>query len=111
MARLMSYAWPGNVRELRNTIERAVVMAAKGPLTEMHLPQSFGEVSAPRRGMESETAVHVEVGTTVDEAERQLILKTLDATHGNKTRAAEILAISVKTLQNKMKEYAAEGRL
>jgi DNA-binding NtrC family response regulator len=52
--------------------------------------------------------VHLSVGTTVDEAEKQLILKTLNATRNNKTRAAEILGISSKTLQNKLKEYALE---
>ena len=50
------------------------------------------------------------MGTTVDEAEKQLILKTLTATRNNKTRAAEILGISSKTLQNKLKEYAADAR-
>jgi transcriptional regulator with PAS, ATPase and Fis domain len=54
-----------------------------------------------------DNTVHVEVGTTVDEAERQLILKTLLSTHNNKTRAAEILGISAKTLQNKLKEYSS----
>ena len=54
-----------------------------------------------------ENTVRVEVGTTVDEAERQLILKTLTSTHNNKTRAAEILGISSKTLQNKLKEYSS----
>jgi DNA-binding NtrC family response regulator len=49
------------------------------------------------------------VGTTVDEAERQLIIKTLNSTVGNKTRAAEILGISTKTLQNKLKEYRDQG--
>ena len=49
------------------------------------------------------------MGTTVDEAERQLILKTLDSTHNNKTKAAEILGISSKTLQNKLKEYQNAG--
>jgi len=51
----------------------------------------------------------VPVGTTVDEVERQLILKTLESTHNNKTRAAEILGITTKTLQNKLKEYAADS--
>jgi DNA-binding NtrC family response regulator len=123
LARLMGYKWPGNVRELRNTMERAIILAGSGRLGVEHLPAHFGEpgfapaptgrtvlqpggVSVP---MLSDTAVHVEVGTTVDEAERQLILKTLDATHNNKTRAAEILGISTKTLQNKLKEYAAAG--
>jgi DNA-binding NtrC family response regulator len=53
--------------------------------------------------------VHVKVGTTVDEAERQLILKTLLSTHNNKTRAAEILGITTKTLQNKLKEYSSSA--
>jgi DNA-binding NtrC family response regulator len=128
MARLMDYKWPGNVRELRNTIERAVILAGKGLIGVEHLPPHFGEAGfAPKPtgavtssgGVQiaalSDTAVHVEVGTTVDEAERQLILKTLTATHNNKTRAAEILGVSTKTLQNKLKEYAAaemgsEGR-
>ncbi len=103
LSRLEAYRWPGNVRELRNVIERAVVLAGSGELEEEHLPLGFGEaVTAPR---EDDGAVHLEVGTTVDEGERQLILKTLDSTGGNKTRAAEILGISIKTLQNKVKEY------
>ncbi|MGO4209533.1 helix-turn-helix domain-containing protein [Terriglobus sp. YAF25] len=57
----------------------------------------------------SHSLVELEVGTTVDEAERQLILKTLESTNNNKTRAAEILGISSKTLQNKLKEYASAG--
>ncbi len=101
------YRWPGNVRELRNTVERAVVLAGEGLLGLDDLPVGFGEAQAHTMPG-SETAVHVEVGTTVDEAERQLILKTLESTHNNKTRAAEILGISTKTLQNKLKEYARE---
>ena len=108
LGRLTNYKWPGNVRELRNTIERAVVLAGKGALGVEHLPAGFGETPVRMR-QESNTAVHVEVGTTVDEAEKQLILKTLDSTHGNKTRAAEILGISTKTLQNKMKEYGRQS--
>ena len=107
LSRLTVYKWPGNVRELRNTVERAVVLAGKGPLGVEHLPAGFGQMPVRVRP-ESDTAVHVEVGTTVDEAERQLILKTLNSTHGNKTRAAEILGISTKTLQNKMKEYGRQ---
>ncbi|ADW68604.1 sigma-54-dependent transcriptional regulator [Granulicella tundricola] len=118
MSRLLNYKWPGNVRELRNTIERAVILAGKGLIGVEHLPPHFGEAGfAPKASGApaaqgpalSDTAVHVEVGTTVDEAERQLILKTLTSTHNNKTRAAEILGVSTKTLQNKLKEYAAAG--
>ena len=60
-----------------------------------------------QRYLEDKNTVRVEVGTTVDEAERQLILKTLLSTHNNKTKAAEILGISSKTLQNKLKEYSS----
>jgi DNA-binding NtrC family response regulator len=107
LAKLESYRWPGNVRELRNTMERAVVLAGGGKVGMEHLPPGFGDVSA-RPVIASDTAVHVEVGTTVDEAERQLIMKTLSSTNHNKTRAAEILGISTKTLQNKLKEYARD---
>ena len=110
MTRMDIYQWPGNARELRNTIERAVVLAGSGMLGAQHLPPGFGERTAESASTAaSDTAVHVEVGTTVDEAERQLILKTLTSTYNNKTRAAEILGISTKTLQNKLKEYTAAG--
>ncbi len=105
LAKLLSYSWPGNVRELRNTVERAVVLAGCKELDVEHLPSGFGALVS---GGSSATGVHVEVGTTVDEAEKRLILKTLDSTQGNKTRAAEILGISTKTLQNKMKVYGKQ---
>jgi DNA-binding NtrC family response regulator len=128
MERLLAYDWPGNARELRNTIERATVLAGTGLLGVEHLPLHFGEpgyatrfvataaeASGPAGGVaaaaqaarDDERTVRVAVGTTVDEAERQLILKTLHSTHNNKTRAAEILGITTKTLQNKLKEYSA----
>ncbi|ADV83337.1 sigma-54-dependent transcriptional regulator [Terriglobus saanensis] len=119
LRRLSAYGWPGNARELRNTIERAVILAHSGPLGVEHLPPHFGEAGfAPAHNVHlsemtspamEENIVRVEVGTTVDEAEKQLILKTLESTHNNKTRAAEILGISSKTLQNKLKEYAADS--
>jgi DNA-binding NtrC family response regulator len=71
------------------------------PAVQSGLPSS--EV---QRYLDESNSVRVEVGTTVDEAERQLILKTLHSTHNNKTKAAEILGISSKTLQNKLKEYS-----
>ncbi len=109
-ARLMSYDWPGNVRELRNTIERAVILCTSDRLQAQHLPPGFGTARPARPTAAAENpanAVQVEVGTTVDEAERLLILKTLESTHNNKTRAAEILGISLKTLHNKLKEYSS----
>jgi DNA-binding NtrC family response regulator len=103
-----SYAWPGNVRELRNTLERAVIVCDGGTVEIKHLPPGFGQV-VPRAPVQEANAVRLGVGTTVDEAERLLILKTLEATNNNKTRAAEILGISLKTLHNKLKEYGAQG--
>src|ERR1700738_4644193 len=99
-----SYSWPGNVREMRNTLER-VILVCDGALVETnHLPPGFGQ-SSLRSSAEDSDTVRLGVGTTVEEAERLLILKTLEATNNNKTRAAELLAISLKTLHNKLKEY------
>src|SRR6478609_8371184 len=99
-----NYAWPGNVRELRNTLERAVIVCDTGMVETKHLPPGFGQ--APLRTAANDPdAVRLGVGTTVEEAEKMLILKTLEATSNNKTRAAEILGISLKTLHNKLKEY------
>ncbi len=121
--RFAAYSWPGNARELRNTIERAVILAHDHQLDVTHLPPGFGEAAftppahgahlapgaaVPAAQQQTEDMVHLSVGTTVDEAEKQLILKTLTATRNNKTRAAEILGISSKTLQNKLKEYALD---
>ncbi|MGB8013911.1 MAG: sigma-54 dependent transcriptional regulator [Terriglobales bacterium] len=98
-----SYSWPGNVRELRNTLERAVIVCEGGLVETRHLPPGFGQSVRPV--VNDPDAVHLGVGTTVEEAEKLLILKTLQATNNNKTRAAEILGISLKTLHNKLKEY------
>ncbi|HWG49279.1 MAG TPA: sigma-54 dependent transcriptional regulator [Candidatus Acidoferrales bacterium] len=106
LRQLMAYDWPGNVRELRNTIERAVVLGGEGLLEARHLPPGFGAVSEKvLEVVDDGNAVRIEVGSTIDEAERQLILKTLESHGNNKTRAAETLGISLKTLHNKLKEY------
>jgi DNA-binding NtrC family response regulator len=105
LQRLAHYDWPGNVRELRNTIERAVILCNNGPVGPQHLPPGFGSRGIDAGESSIANSVKVEVGTTVDEAERLLIVKTLASTNNNKTRAAEILGISLKTLHNKLKEY------
>jgi DNA-binding NtrC family response regulator len=105
MARLVAHDWPGNVRELRNTIERAVVLCGDGQLQPRHLPPGFGTRPARPASELPPNAIQLEVGATVDDAERMLIFKTLESTHNNKTRAAEILGISLKTLHNKLREY------
>jgi DNA-binding NtrC family response regulator len=106
MSLFHSFAWPGNVRELRNTLERAVIVCDGGVVETRHLPPGFGQVT-PRPPVQEANAVRLGVGTTVGEAEKLLILKTLEATNNNKTRAAEILGISLKTLHNKLKEYGS----
>jgi DNA-binding NtrC family response regulator len=100
------YSWPGNVRELRNTLERAVILCEGSVIETKHLPPGFGHAPARAAAMDP-NALHLGVGITVEEAERQLIMKTLESTNNNKTRAAEILGISLKTLHNKLKEYGA----
>jgi len=95
---LEHYQWPGNVRELRNVIERATILAP-GPFIETaHLPP----VVTHEPGPEPRAQVALGPGTTVEEAERRLIMMTLQHTRDNKTRAAEILGISLKTLHNKL---------
>jgi len=101
-----NYAWPGNVREMRNTLERAVIVCDGAVIETKHLPPGFGQ-SAARPPLNDPDSIHLGIGTTVQEAERQLILKTLESTNNNKTRAAEILEISLKTLHNKLKEYGS----
>ena len=109
MEQFKRYPWPGNVRELRNVLERAVIVAGEGTITHNHLPHDFG-VSVGNRPMQpinEPDTVRLPVGTTVSEAEKALIQITLQHTKNNKTRAAEILGISLKTLFNKLKEYGA----
>jgi len=93
-----AYGWPGNVRELRNVVERATILA-QGQFVEVkHLPPSLSnEPTGPEAPL-----VALTPGTTVEEAERRLIMMTLEHTRQNKTRAAEILGISLKTLHNKL---------
>jgi DNA-binding NtrC family response regulator len=101
--------WPGNVRELRNVLERAVIVASEGAISSHHLPNDFGLAvgNRPAPQFNDPDSVRLAVGTTVGEAEKALIQLTLQHTKNNKTRAAEILGISLKTLFNKLKEYGA----
>ena len=107
LERMAAYDWPGNARELRNVIERAVILCPDGePLDAGHLPPGFGRAPAALTLVSDASVVPVRVGSTVEEGERLLILRTLDKTGHNKTRAAEILGVSLKTLHNKLKEYS-----
>ena len=106
MALLRQHAWPGNVRELRNAIERAVIVCAGDLIEADHLSALRPRGAAPTASTAGD-GVLLPVGTTVDDGERELILKTLEHTDNNKTRAAEILGISLKTLHNKLAKYRA----
>jgi DNA-binding NtrC family response regulator len=114
---LERHSWPGNVRELRNALERAVILAGEGNIEAKHLPAVLlgetpteGSAAAASRPAPSNEmdAVRFPIGTTVEDAEKGLILRTLEHTRNNKTRAAEILGISLKTLHNKLKEYGSK---
>ena len=98
---LRDHAWPGNVRELRNVIERAVVSCEDGLITADCLPIApLGAAPAERANV-----VVLPVGTTLDDGEKQLILRTLQSVNNNKTRAAEILGTTPKTLHNKARRW------
>ena len=99
------YTWPGNVRELRNVLERSAIVCEREQITRAYLSTEFGR--GPAAGSTELAALRFPIGITVDAAERELITQTLAATSNNKTRAAELLGISLKTLHNKLKEYGA----
>ncbi len=100
MEKLQSWIWPGNIRELENVIERAVLLSNGRTL----LPEF---VELPELGGEAEPQF-IEAGMTVMEAEKKLILKTLDFTNQNRTKAALLLGISIRTLRNKIHEYKGD---
>src|SRR5882762_1360345 len=111
--------WPGNVRELENTIHRAVLLAvgddigADGILTPdgARLSEAKNPPAVAHATMVAETVTRALVGRTVAEVERDLILETLKHCFGNRTHAANILGISIRTLRNKLNEYAGDGVL
>src|SRR6266508_1133173 len=105
MMRLRDHAWPGNVRELRNIIERAVVGCAEELITPTLLPLGL----APPERHENGDGVLLPLGTTLEQGERELILRTLESVNNNKTRAASILGTTPKTLHNKTRRWRMGG--
>jgi len=114
---LSLHRWPGNVRELENTIHRAVLLATgeeigiDGILTPegTRLDEARGPSAVVHAAMAAEQVTRSLVGRTVADVERDLILETLKHCLGNRTHASNILGISIRTLRNKLNEYAAEG--
>jgi DNA-binding NtrC family response regulator len=98
---LVAHDWPGNVRQLRNTLERAVISCAGELITPADLPSEAG----PGSGEEPRASATLPVGVKLKDVEREVILKTLASVGNNKTRAADVLGISLKTLHNKLNRY------
>ncbi len=90
---------------MRNVLERSAIVCDRDLIGRAHLPAEFGRASVATSSELS--GLRFPIGTTVDAAERELIQQTLSATNNNKTRAAEMLGISLRTLHNKLKEYEA----
>ena len=105
---LQFHAWPGNVRELRNVIERAVVICSGEQIERHHFAPYPIDQRERRR---NEDTITFPVGTPIEEVERQMIVRTIQKTKNNKTRAAELLGISLKTLHNKLNLYRERGQL
>jgi DNA-binding NtrC family response regulator len=103
LAQLVNNSWKGNIRELENAIERAVLIGTGAKLMPQHLIFDGADPASP-----SQPAPPMKAGTTVREMEKQLITKTLEDVSDNRTRAAELLGISIRTLRNKLKEYKQE---
>jgi len=116
LARLAAYRWPGNVRELRNVAQRAFVMASGEVITDEWLPSDApalgpGAMPAARgeaAGATSSSSITIRLGTSMADAERQLILATLAHFNNHKERTAAVLGVSLKTLYNRLKEYSAD---
>ena len=115
--KLLSHSWPGNVRELENTLHRAVLLASGdaidasaillGSSRSAHGPSgAAASIATPNTGDNNPSGM---VGKTVSEVERELIINTLNHCLGNRTHAANILGISIRTLRNKLKQYNDDG--
>jgi len=101
LAWLRRYDWPGNVRELENAVERAVIIAQGRMIAVDDLPHAV-------RGADASKTIELEVGSTIDEAEKRMIIQTLAYTGGDRSRAAEVLGIGRKTLYRKLQKYNSQ---
>jgi DNA-binding NtrC family response regulator len=116
---LISHGWKGNVRELENTIHRAVLLASGAEISPEAIRLPDGTQVGPQNNLPNTVSAAVQaasvvatrglVGRTVADVERDLILDTLDHCLGNRTHAANILGISIRTLRNKLREYSQSG--
>ena len=112
MHALVAAPWEGNVRELRNLVESLVVLTPGSEITLADMPEEYRIPDAKAPSVEAGQSVRrdASVGVTMDEIERQAILRALAQTRGNRTQAAEMLGIGLRTLQRKLKEYREAGK-
>ncbi len=103
LSKLKNWKWPGNIRELENVIERSILTAC-GDIIEVQDISISGFES-----VESQLPGQIDAGMTISEAEKRLIIKTLEHTQQNRTHAARMLGISIRTLRNKLHEYNGTG--
>ena len=110
---IVSHSWPGNVRELENAMHRAVLLSSGDAIDEnaIKLPnnQQLSSTATPAIDSNNASDASGSVGKTIAEVEQSLILKTLDHCLGNRTHAANILGISIRTLRNKLRQYSDDG--
>lgn len=99
-SKIKKWSWPGNIRELQNVVERTVLTSQSETLLAEHIMID---------GFQESRSLRLEAGMTIQEAEKILILKTLQHTEENRTQAAKLLGISIRTLRNKLNEYKVEG--
>ncbi|MHB8770904.1 MAG: sigma-54-dependent transcriptional regulator [Syntrophales bacterium] len=110
LALLRAHTWPGNVRELENVIERAVLLCVGDSITAENLCLEEATPPYPQQGQSSEESESVAgKGMTLRAMEKNLIFETLQSVNGNKTRASEMLGVSVRTIRNKLNEYQMEN--
>jgi len=111
MRLLAAHDWPGNGREVRNIVHRAVILCSEGEIEPRHLPETLRGPRARTRSSDGMPGgIQVPIGTSIDEAEKALLLATLEACENNKTRTAEVLGISAKTLYSKLHRYEDEAK-
>jgi DNA-binding NtrC family response regulator len=109
LARLEAHGWRGNVRELENCLHRAVLLAKGTTITAADIVLGAGREAAPDAAVPAAGAPGAAIGRSLADVERDLIIDTLRHTLGNRTHAATILGISIRTLRNKLKQYGEAG--
>jgi DNA-binding NtrC family response regulator len=103
MKALAAHPWPGNVRQLRNVIERALIVCEGRTIRKPDLPDDFRAAGGGDGGF-----IKIPLGSSLDDVEKEMISRTIEFTAGNKTRAAEILGVSAKTLYNKLERFGSD---